>query len=357
MPSVTNRLTIITEIISPYRIPLFNALNRHPNVDLHLIFLAETDPELRQWQVYKNEIDFSYEVLPSYRKRIRGHNALLNRGVARALSVAKPDAILCGGYNYLASWQALRWARKRGVPFLLWSESNLQDMRAGSRFIEFLKREFLRRCSGFVVPGRSALEYLRAHGIKESDIFKAVNAVDNDRFSRAAAVAQENAVQLRSELSLPTRYFLFVGRLVREKGIFELLAAYASLEEDLRADVGLVFVGDGPSRSCLGGRSSFRRSRSDKICWFRPSRTVARVLHAGGNAGFAYLHRHLGTSGQRSDGLWFAGHPERSGRMRRRFTDAGLEWADHSNQECRRSCFSHARSCKSARSLCCDGFE
>ena len=251
MPSVTNRLTIITEIISPYRIPLFNALNRHPNVDLHLIFLAETDPELRQWQVYKNEINFSYEVLPSYRKRIRGHNALFNRGVARSLSVAKPDAILCGGYNYLASWQALRWARKRGVPFLLWSESNLQDMRAGSRFIEFLKREFLRRCSGFVVPGRSALEYLRAHGIKESDIFKAVNAVDNDRFSRAAAVAQENAVQLRSELSLPTRYFLFVGRLVREKGIFELLAAYASLEEDLRADVGLVFVGDGPSRSAL----------------------------------------------------------------------------------------------------------
>ena len=84
MPSVTNRLTIITEIISPYRIPLFNALNRHPNVDLHLIFLAETDPELRQWQVYKNEIDFSYEVLPSYRKRIRGHNALFNRGVARS---------------------------------------------------------------------------------------------------------------------------------------------------------------------------------------------------------------------------------------------------------------------------------
>jgi len=145
MPSVTNRLTIITEIISPYRIPLFNALNRHPNVDLYLIFLAETDPELRQWQVYKNEIDFSYEVLPSYRKRIRGHNALLNRGVGRALSVAKPDAILCGGYNYLASWQALWWARKRGVPFLLWSESNLQDMRGGSRFIEFLKREFLRR--------------------------------------------------------------------------------------------------------------------------------------------------------------------------------------------------------------------
>ena len=44
MPPVTPRLVIITEIISPYRIPLFNALARQPNIDLHVIFLAETDP-------------------------------------------------------------------------------------------------------------------------------------------------------------------------------------------------------------------------------------------------------------------------------------------------------------------------
>src|SRR6202034_2214813 len=49
------RLVIITEIISPYRIPLFNGLAQDPNVDLHVIFLAETDPNLRQWRGYQEE--------------------------------------------------------------------------------------------------------------------------------------------------------------------------------------------------------------------------------------------------------------------------------------------------------------
>ena len=64
------RLVILTEIISPYRIPLFNTLAQHPVVDLHVIFLAETDPSLRQWRVYKEEMRFSYQILPWPLQRI-----------------------------------------------------------------------------------------------------------------------------------------------------------------------------------------------------------------------------------------------------------------------------------------------
>jgi 1,2-diacylglycerol 3-alpha-glucosyltransferase len=245
------RLVILTEIISPYRIPLFNGLAKDPNVDLHVIFLAETDPNLRQWRVYKEEIRFSHQVLPSWRKRWNNFSVLLNRGVGRALTAALPEAILCGGYNYMASWQALFWARSRTVPFLLWSESNLQDRRRGLAPVEFLKAEFLRRCDGFVVPGRSAGDYLRVHKIREELIFVAPNAVDNALFSNAAATVRQNASAKRSELGIPRRYFLFVGRLVREKGVFELLAAYARLGDQLRQEVGLVFVGDGACRSQL----------------------------------------------------------------------------------------------------------
>jgi glycosyltransferase involved in cell wall biosynthesis len=117
--------------------------------------------------------------------------------------------------------------------------------------VEFLKKEFLSRCSGFVVPGQSAHEYLSAHRIKEGVIFTALNAVDNDLFASAAAVARENAATRRPELGLPERYFLFVGRLVPEKGVFDLLSAYAKLSPNVRRQIGLVFVGDGVSRRQL----------------------------------------------------------------------------------------------------------
>jgi 1,2-diacylglycerol 3-alpha-glucosyltransferase len=265
---MSQRLVIITEIISPYRIPLFNALANRTELQLHVIFLAETDPLLREWNVYKNEIRFSYEVLRSWRKRIAGTHLLLNRGVTRALGRADPTLILCGGYNYLASWQAQRWARRHNVPFLLWSESHARDMRSRRAAVELLKSEFFAQCTGFVVPGKAALEYLRTYKITEDWIFTAVNAVDNGFFAKNANFARQSAHELRSQLNLPDRYFLFTGRLVKEKGIFELISAYARLNESLRDQIGLVFVGDGPCRHELQNHGASLSSKMVRFVGF-----------------------------------------------------------------------------------------
>jgi hypothetical protein len=96
---MSRRIVIITEIIAPYRIPVFNALARHDGIDLHVIFLSETDSTQRQWLVYKDEIRFSYQVLPFWRQRSGRHSLLLNWGAEAALRRALPDFIICGGYN------------------------------------------------------------------------------------------------------------------------------------------------------------------------------------------------------------------------------------------------------------------
>jgi glycosyltransferase involved in cell wall biosynthesis len=243
------RLVILTEIISPYRIPVFNALAQHPEIDLHVIFLAETDSSMREWRVYTDEIQFSYEVLPSWRQRLGKHNLLINRNVGGALTKAGPNIILCGGYNYPASWQALRWAKRNDVPFLLWCESTAGDRRNLHWVVEGLKQTFLNDCAGFVVPGNSALEYVRRMTGSEN-IFLAPNAVDIHLFAAQSAAAMMNP-RLRGELGLPDRFLLYVGRLVRAKGVLDLLEAYASLEPQVRSELGLVFAGDGPLRAEL----------------------------------------------------------------------------------------------------------
>jgi glycosyltransferase involved in cell wall biosynthesis len=248
---MTRKTVILTEIIAPYRIPVFNALARQAEVDLHVIFLAETDQTLRRWRIYTDEIRFSYEVLPSWRWRPGKHSLLVNRGLWSALNAANPRTTLCGGYNYPASWEALWWARRRNVRFVLWTESNQRDQRSGRAVVEWLKRHFVSSCDAFVVPGKSSFAYLQTLGVSAQAIFTAPNAVDNSFFATRAEEIKRQPAAFRERFGLPRRFILFVGRLIPEKGVFDLLRAYAKLGSDLRSEVGLVFAGDGVSKQAL----------------------------------------------------------------------------------------------------------
>ena len=253
---MSRKIVILTEIIAPYRIPVFNILARLLGLDLHVIFLAETDETLRQWRVYRNEICFSYQVLPSWRWRAGRNGFLINRGLWPALNKRKPNVIVCGGYNYAASWEALWWAtRLHRAEFVLWSESNGHDARTRKPWVERLKRFFLKKCDRFVVPGKSSFEYLKSFGSAEEKIIIAPNAVDNSFFAMQAGEVKSHANQFRERLNLPSRFILFVGRLVPEKGVFDLLEAYAKLGSDLQSEVGLVFAGDGVSKKALERRA------------------------------------------------------------------------------------------------------
>ena len=245
------RVALITEIIAPYRIPVFNALARFRELNLHVIFLAETDPTQREWLVYKDEIEFSFEVLPSWRRRSQLGHVLINRGMQAALNRFVPQSIICGGYNHIALWEALAWARMHKARFSTWIESTKRDSRSNGPMREFLKRRFLEQCDSFVVPGQSSFEYVRFLGFPAQQIFTAPNAVDIQRFGRLAGQARSRAPEIRAQLGLPEKYFLFVGRLIEHKGIFQLLEAYSLLDSGTRSQFGLVYVGDGDTGHSL----------------------------------------------------------------------------------------------------------
>ncbi len=265
MPHRKKRLLILSEIISPYRIPVFNALARHDCVDLRVVFLAETDAGLRQWPVYKGEIRFPYEVLRSWRFRARKHNLLLNWGLRSCLRSFAPEVVICGGYNYFASWDALWWARRHSAELVLWSESNRYDDRRGLAWVELMKAHFLARCDRFVVPGIASFAYLQSLGSAPEHITVAPNAVDNGWFAAKSDIVRVHAQDFREKLDLPPRFVLFVGRLVPEKGVFDLLDAYGRLGDDIRTQTGLVFAGTGVSKAELEEQA--KRIGTGRICF------------------------------------------------------------------------------------------
>ena len=111
----------------------------------------------------------------------------------------------------------------------------------------------------------ASFEYLRSLGSPAASILTAPNAVDNNWFATQAENARAHAAEFREKLDLPSRFILFVGRLVPEKGIFDLLEAYAKLESGVRSEVGLVFAGDGISREKLAQQA--KRITPGTVCF------------------------------------------------------------------------------------------
>jgi len=221
------RLTLLTEIPAPYRIPLFNALAER--VDLRVLFLRERNPE-RPYDLHADELRFHWSVLPGFDVTLRSRWLVVNHGVVRSLRGA--EALLVGGWNEPAFLTALAWGGARRVPTLLWSESTAPDRRSGRH--DALKRLLLRAPDMFVVPGSAARAYLEGLGVEGARIVDAPNAVDPNVFRTAA----RGRVDRRCRL-------LAVGRLAPEKGIDTLLEAAAGLP------IEIVLAGSGPDEARL----------------------------------------------------------------------------------------------------------
>lgn len=133
-------------------------------------------------------------------------------------------------------------ARLRRKPFVLWTGIwHRVDTPFHRLFYPFLKHIY-RNANAIVTYGTHIQQFLIGEGVAAERIFPAKHAVDNDLYSRP--VDSETISALRQRLNIPPEHtiILYVGRLVPEKGLDYLLAAFEALAED---SVSLVVVGTG----------------------------------------------------------------------------------------------------------------
>src|SRR5262249_1051895 len=111
-PMAPVRTTIVTSIMAPHRIALFNALAEDPRVDLTVVYLARSDPS-RQWDPREEEMRFRYRPLREWGRVRRGEGYVhLTSGLTPILRSAAPDVLVVGGWDQLA-YQLVRLAYVR----------------------------------------------------------------------------------------------------------------------------------------------------------------------------------------------------------------------------------------------------
>jgi glycosyltransferase involved in cell wall biosynthesis len=226
------RLMLVTPIMAPTRIPLFNALASDPTIDLTVVYLARTDPN-RRWRFWEHDIAYRHEILTERFRWHRSDNYVhVSTGLLHALRCELPQVVIAGGWDQPMYHQALALRRHFRYAFVWWVESTLRDRRTERRWIRAAKKLLVDAADAIVVPGRASSDYVLALGAQPGRVFVAPNAVDND-FYRAAAVN-------RSDRSGRVR-FLFSGRLEPAKGILYLLDAW----NRMNADATLALAGHG----------------------------------------------------------------------------------------------------------------
>jgi 1,2-diacylglycerol 3-alpha-glucosyltransferase len=171
--------------------------------------------------------------------------AVCRRAMAVALDRDSPDAVGLVGYARPESMAAARWARRRGRPAVLMSESQAAD-RPRHRWKELYKTRRVRQFDAAFVGGPSHRDYLVELGMSPEKIALGYNAVDNDYFSASANSWRENPAG-RAGLPLAP-YFLTVCRFAPEKNLVRLIRAFARYREQCNPSTAwdLVLCGDGP---------------------------------------------------------------------------------------------------------------
>jgi glycosyltransferase involved in cell wall biosynthesis len=129
------------------------------------------------------------------------------------------------------------------IPFVLWA-SLWAHPRTPAHALSFLPTRFIYRNADAVVTyGPHVTRYVERFRMR-GNVFEAPQAVDPAVFGRTVSDAERAAA--RERMGVPAGAFvaLYVGRLVREKGIDVLLAAWR--QASLPPGATLAFIGDGP---------------------------------------------------------------------------------------------------------------
>jgi glycosyltransferase involved in cell wall biosynthesis len=248
------KLTVVTNILTPYRIPLFMALQRR--LDHFSVLVMVDREENRQWTIDK--VPFTIDVLPGFHYRRKGADASchLNYGVVRALKRTNPDVVLSGGYAP-ANIQALLYCRLFRKAYVSWGEVTARDGSLSSGWRWLLRRWVTGGSAGAVASSSEARDTFVYHGLPPEQVLLALLPVDvtDWRVRTDAFRGTSEAAQLRGRFGSPL--LLSIGQIIPRKGYRELFEMYARVLQR-RPEVSLVIAGEGPDRAKLEEEAKVR---------------------------------------------------------------------------------------------------
>lgn len=205
-----NIVFLYTEL-AEYTMACLEALEQHEDLQIHVV----------RWPI-NNEAPFQFRQLP--RTKIHDRTTLDDNGLHNLLSEIQPDLILTSGWVDKGYLKLVRNWHKKARTVLLFDNHLIGSMRQWAGTIA-ARATFIRYFSDVWVPGQAQYRYARKLGFRPERILTEFYCADTKSFFEFYRQHPERQKQL------PKR-FIFIGRYLEFKGIFELWEAFSAFRRD-----------------------------------------------------------------------------------------------------------------------------
>jgi teichuronic acid biosynthesis glycosyltransferase TuaC len=156
------------------------------------------------------------------------------------LALAGCVDVLLGSYAYPDGFATVVLAAMLGVPAVVKLHGGDLDVSATAPAPRRLLQWALPRAAGVVAVSQKLVEKAVALGVPRERVHLVQNGVDRARFHPRDRAAARAALGLQQD----RRLILYVGRIEKDKGVLDLIEAFAELRR-AQPDVDLVLLGDG----------------------------------------------------------------------------------------------------------------
>jgi glycosyltransferase involved in cell wall biosynthesis len=248
------KLAIFHNIISPYRLPLFEELSKIYDLD---VYFCKAKTEDRIWNTSLKNYTFKYKILPS----LNIGPLVFNFSLLKELFKNKSDCFIVdeNPENAISILTMFAIAKKNKKKIILWNERiddevfTLIHLKTsnnffGSKLYNFIKagykiyRKYLYFKSDLLLPLSSAAEsYLKKEGVLKEKIIKSFQIMPESILAKPTTISKLPEFKNK-------KIILSLGYLIKRKGIDNLIKAFNQLNS---SDAVLLIAGDGDQEENL----------------------------------------------------------------------------------------------------------
>jgi glycosyltransferase involved in cell wall biosynthesis len=216
----------------------FNLIAKNEHLDFEAWFNDKTQSD-RSWVVDESKWFFRYRYMKT--------TVFAGKRIHYPLPLVKgrrPDVLvsLYAEPSFLFGWAI---AKLKGVSTGFWIEKTFDRWVQREKWKEAFKRWLFPRVDFIVTVGENGREYALRYGAPRKRIFFAPHTIDVAHYRDKCNAVRSKRSLLHDELGAKLTTFIYVGRLLKLKGLEYLLDAFSEVQRRNDSEVCLILVGDG----------------------------------------------------------------------------------------------------------------